>query len=258
MSQSAVTTVSLVSRWFIRPGYEEPASDALRQLADSVEQQEPDTLTYLIHAPHQADVRLQSLPPVDALNVLFFETYRNADAFVRHVNGPVYTGFLRQHGELFVNSNGAPFTFVNFLQTRAGFARNTIQNSARDALAPACVNRHPGVMFEIIANNQATLETFYSKVFDWHYRGGTDGFAYIPFPLQTLPLLGGIGQTKPDIPGYQPGKNFYLLVDDLEAAIARAVANGGSQYVAPVRVDGYEFAMIQDPEGNPVGLIRPF
>jgi hypothetical protein len=26
----------------------------------------------------------------------------------------------------------------------------------------------------------------------------------------------------------------------------------------PASVDGYRFAMIEDPEGNPVGLIEPF
>lgn len=259
MSQSVSTAVSLTSRWFIRPGFEEAVDAALRQLANDVQQHEPDTLTYLVHAPYRGDPRLQSLPPADPLSVLFFETYRNADAFLHHVSGPVFTAFVRQHGELFVASNGKPFTFVEFLETRAGFVRiapTTVSSGAAPQTAAA--NQHPSVMFEIIANDQATLKNFYSSVFGWSYQTGAAGFAYIPFPAQTLPLLGGIGQTEPKTPGYEPGKNFYLRVDDLEAAIARAVANGGSRYVDPVSVDGYDFAMIKDPEGNPIGLIKPF
>ncbi|WP_454738480.1 antibiotic biosynthesis monooxygenase [Cupriavidus necator] len=258
MSPSAPTTVSLTSRWFIRPGCEQAADAALRQLADDVLQHEPDTLAYLVHTPYGSDPRLQSLPPADPLSVLFFETYRDADAFLRHVNGPVFTGFVRQNGELFVAANGAPFTFVEFLETRAGFVRTATAAASLASLPADAVNQHPSVMFEIIAKDQAVLKTFYSSVFGWQYQTGSAGFAYIPFQVQTLPLLGGIGQTEPNTPGYEPGKNFYLRVDDLEAAINRALQNGGSRYVDPVSVDGYHFAIIKDPEGNPVGLIKPF
>ena len=47
-------------------------------------------------------------------------------------------------------------------------------------------------------------------------------------------------------------------VDDLEAAIDRVVMAGGSKFVDPTPVDGYTFAMVKDPEGNPIGLIKPF
>ena len=77
-------------------------------------------------------------------------------------------------------------------------------------------------------------------------------------PARVTPLLGGIGQTEPNTPGYQPGKNFYLRVDDLDAAIRRALEHGGTRYVDPVSVDGYTFAMVKDPEGNAIGLIKPF
>ncbi|MBP0631191.1 MULTISPECIES: VOC family protein [unclassified Cupriavidus] len=258
MSPSIPTSISLTSRWFIRPGCEPAAETALRQLAEDVLQREPDTLAYLIHTPYGGDARLQSLPPANPFSVVFFETYRDADAFLRHVNGPVFTGFVRQHGELFVASNGSPFTFVEFLQMRAGFVRTATAAASIAAPQADAVNLHPSVMFEIIAKDQATLKAFYGSVFGWHYQTGTAGFAYIPFQVQTLPLLGGIGQTEPNTPGYEPGKNFYLLVDDLDAAINRALQNGGSRYVDPVSVDGYHFAMIKDPEGNPVGLIKPF
>lgn len=120
------------------------------------------------------------------------------------------------------------------------------------------MNRHPGVMVEIIARDQPAMQAFYTHVFGWQYRAGSGGFSYIDFPVKLQPLLGGIGQANPAVPGFEPGHNFYLLVDDLDGAIARAVAAGGARYMEPAAVDGYHFAMVRDPEGNPVGLIQPF
>ncbi|HEV2864307.1 MAG TPA: VOC family protein [Pyrinomonadaceae bacterium] len=120
------------------------------------------------------------------------------------------------------------------------------------------MNRHPAVMFELIALDQQKLKDFYSQVFGWSYETGTGGFAYVHFPAEARPLLGGIGQAQAGVPGFEPGHNFYLLVEDLEAAIGRAVEAGGVKYVDPTSVDGYRFAIIHDPEGNPIGLLEPF
>lgn len=119
-------------------------------------------------------------------------------------------------------------------------------------------NRHPSVMFEVIANDQARAKAFYAAVFGWTYQIGSGGFAYVHFAAEARPLLGGIGQANPEIPGFEPGHNFYLVVDDLAATIDKAVAAGGARFVDPTPVDGYRFAMIRDPEGNPIGLIEPF
>lgn len=119
-------------------------------------------------------------------------------------------------------------------------------------------NRHPAVMFEIIARDQARAKAFYTAVFGWSYEIGSGGFAYVHFPVEATPLLGGIGQAQPDVPGFEPGHNFYLRVDDLDAAIERAVAAGGRRFVEPTAVYGFRFAMIRDPEDNPIGLIAPF
>lgn len=120
------------------------------------------------------------------------------------------------------------------------------------------INQHPAVMFEIIARDQAALSAFYRGVFGWSVQSGTGGFEYIHFPRTQPPLLGGIGQANPAIPGFEPGHNFYLLVDDLEATLDRALAAGASALMPVSEVDGYRFAMFRDPEGNPIGLIAPF
>jgi predicted enzyme related to lactoylglutathione lyase/quinol monooxygenase YgiN len=246
--------LSLTSSWYIAPGKEALVLAALQQLAKDVYAAEPDTLTYLIHTPFPGDgSSIQSRPPVTAHSVLFFEVYRNPEAFLSHVNGPVFTKFVAQHGSLFVSSHGSPFSTVEFLTQLAGFTR-TESPSGTDVPD----NRHPAVMFEIIANDQPSLKSFYSKVFGWQYQTGAAGFAYVHFPERTPPLLGGIGQADPSVPGFEPGHSFYILVEDLENAIERAIAAGGSRHMDPATADGYHFAMIKDPEGNAVGLILPF
>lgn len=254
MSAAGAGAVSLTSKWFIRPGCEGQVVEAVHQLAANVRANEPDTLAYLVHTPF-IDEGLQSLPPSGGPVLLFFEVYRNADALFRHLNGPAFKDFVDRYGSLFVQSDGKPFTTLQFLSQQAGFVRET--PLAQTAEPSVDVNQHPAVMFEIIGRDQRALQKFYSHVFGWQYQEGSSGFAYVHFPVRTLPLLGGIGQANPDIPGFDPGRNFYLLVDDLEAAIGRALAAGGTRYMEPASADGYTFAMIRDPEGNPVGLIKP-
>lgn len=119
-------------------------------------------------------------------------------------------------------------------------------------------NQHPSVMFEIIARDQEKLKHFYQRVFGWQYDVGTGGFAYVTFPERRAALLGGIGQANSQQPGFEPGHNFYVLVDDLAATLQAVEDAGGTRSMPPTSVDGYEFAMFKDPEGNPVGIIKPF
>jgi quinol monooxygenase YgiN len=128
--------VSLVSCWFIEPGREAEATAALTRLAGEVLETEPGTLTYLVHSAYQSDQPLQSLPPVDPRSIVFFETYRDADAFLAHVNGPVFTSFVSEHGALFVAANGKPYTTVQFLTTVAGHSRAGSAAPAPNAYAP--------------------------------------------------------------------------------------------------------------------------
>lgn len=247
----------LTSRWFVRPGREAEAAEALSRLVADVRAQEPETLVYMVHMSRPDDGELQSLPPADPASVLFFEVYRDVQAFQRHLNGPAFQGFVTEHGGLFVAANGRPFTVVEFLTMRDGFIRPGQKERAAGAGAVA-PNRHPAVMFEVMAKDQKRLLTFYRQVFGWDYVKGTGDFAYVKFPVESLPLLGGIGQANPTEPGFQAGRNFYLLVDDLAETIAKVTRAGGSEYVPRTSIDGYEFAMIKDPEENVVGLMKPF
>jgi quinol monooxygenase YgiN len=100
--------LSLTSRWFLAPGREGAADQALRALATSVEAGEPDTLAYLVHRPFEGDARVQSLPPGSPHSVVFFECYRDIDAFLAHLHGPIFEAFVRDHGALWTFCAGPP------------------------------------------------------------------------------------------------------------------------------------------------------
>ncbi|MBM3114874.1 VOC family protein [Jeongeupia naejangsanensis] len=258
MANRQSNNVSLVSQWFIRHGSTEQVLSALPDYVQQVKAGEPETLIYLVNTPlpeRSLDSPLQSLPPAVQPSLLFYEEYASEAAFLAHVHGPAFTGFVSEYGRYFVSSDGKPYTTVTFLHREQGFIRG-LDRPAVQAGQVGSQNRHPAVMFEIIAKDQDKSKTFYSEVFGWHYESGSSGFAYVHFPRQLHALLGGIGQSEKGVAGMEPGHSFYLLVEDLQLAIERALAAGGSLHMPITSVDGYTFAMIKDPEGNPIGLLQ--
>lgn len=116
--------LNLISQWFIAPNCEAAVIAALEQLAVEVLAAEPDTLSYLVHIPfEEGSGTIQSHPPSIPRSVLFFESYRTPQAFLDHVQGPVFKNFVAKHGAMFVSAGGHPFTTVSFLTRVAGFTR---------------------------------------------------------------------------------------------------------------------------------------
>lgn len=255
MDSSPVATVSLTSTWFIQPGCEAAVMAGLATLAQTVYAEEPGTLVYRVHTP-LTDPELVSLPPIAPGTVVFYEEYRDASAFLAHLNGPAFTGFTQAYGAMFSAAHGQPFTTVSFLALAAGFTRPA--GRVPVPAPPPLKNRHPSRMFEIIARDQESAMAFYGGAFGWRYERGSAGFAYIHFGAGADQSLGGIGQAVAGVPGEEPGCRFYLTVEHLETTLAAVLAAGGSQLMAPTAADGYRFAMFTDPEGNPVGLLEPF
>ena len=116
--------LSLISFWYLVPERQTEGVVALKQLARDVLAAEPDTLSYVIHVPFtKGGDSIQSLPPSTPHSVLFYEVYRTPEAFLHHLNGPVFKNFVERHGSLFLSAHGAPFTTVEFLSRVAGFSR---------------------------------------------------------------------------------------------------------------------------------------
>jgi len=108
----------------------------------------------------------------------------------------------------------------------------------------------PVIHWEIGASDAAELRRFYAALFDWDITGDAE------YGLVS-PVDGGIGggilQTHQGMPSYM---TFYVGVDDLEAALARAADLGGTTLVTPTSIPGIgAFAMFSDPEGNVIGIM---
>jgi quinol monooxygenase YgiN len=120
---------SLISIWTIKQDSQPQAVAALKRLAKQVQEQEKETLVYLVHTP---DMSQGSMPTPSNLQVLFFEIYKNKAAFLAHVNGPIFQGFVAKHGSLFLSTElkcadggtvSQPFMMAEFLRREAGFIR---------------------------------------------------------------------------------------------------------------------------------------
>jgi hypothetical protein len=112
----------------------------------------------------------------------------------------------------------------------------------------------PVVYFEILGADKDGLRDFYSDLFGWTINSveGTDG-AYQRVAAEPGGIQGGIGA----FPGAPSQVTFYVGCDDLHAAVRRANELGGRTLMEPRPVTGtIESALIQDPEGHVIGLIR--
>ena len=121
---------------------------------------------------------------------------------------------------------------------------------------------HTVIHFEIPADDLDKMTAFYKNVCDWKYHE-------IPEMQYTT-----IGTVPIDEKGMlqEPGVNGgiykrteraqvplnYISVEDVDEFIDRAARNGGrvrstKMYIPRVG----DIAVIEDPEGNPLGIIRP-
>lgn len=120
------------------------------------------------------------------------------------------------------------------------------------------MNHHPPGMFEIMADNQDRLITFYQNLFGWKLEKDSSGFAYIHFSPPHYPVLGGIGQAKKGVPGWEKGTAFYIQVESVATTLDHVADLGGKTVVFSTSAPPYTFGMFHDPEGNLIGLIEPF
>ncbi len=110
--------ISTIARMFIKEGSQAPALAALKELAAQVQQQEEGTLVYLIHTPETSS---PSLPPVSPLEVIFYEVYKDEQAFQAHLNG-AFKKFTECYANLFQTTPGGEiFLMFESINRDAGF-----------------------------------------------------------------------------------------------------------------------------------------
>jgi uncharacterized protein len=114
---------------------------------------------------------------------------------------------------------------------------------------------HPVNWFAITGPNGKTLQSFYSKVFDWALKpldGGGD--MQMVAPVQDG-IAGGIGTSQ----NKQPSVAVYVSVGDVNAYLAKADRAGGKMAMpkTPLPNDMGSIAGFTDPAGNWIGLWEP-
>jgi uncharacterized protein len=111
---------------------------------------------------------------------------------------------------------------------------------------------HPIVHAEIRSADPDATRAFFGQLFGWTYNdGAVPGYTFVdtgvPDALYTaISPLQGDGDLV----------TFFVGVEDIEAAIAKATDLGGRVVQQPVSVPGVLFGLIADPQGHIVGLAQ--
>lgn len=101
--------------------------------------------------------------------------------------------------------------------------------------------------FEIGCRDRQRTSDFYARMFDWKMKPDVNA-TYIR-------TEGDVGGHITSL-GHEPHQYtiFYVMVDDVAAAMDKAESLGGKKLVGPVEIPSGTFAWMADPEGNTIGL----
>jgi predicted enzyme related to lactoylglutathione lyase len=113
----------------------------------------------------------------------------------------------------------------------------------------------PVAFFEIISSDPGRARAFYTELFGWKAEANPEmgGYALVDTGAGEDAIGGGIG---PSTASGDTGVKIYMRVDDLDTYLERVVKLGGKPLVPPTDLPGDygRFAILADPDGNPVGL----
>lgn len=112
------------------------------------------------------------------------------------------------------------------------------------------------VWYELLTRDVDTAAAFYGDVVGWTVQdSGTPGIDYRLFTTAAgIPVAGLMA-----MPPGMPASTWlgYVAVDDVDAAAADFVANGGTQHMPPMSMPGVgRMAMLTDPQGAALYLMR--
>jgi uncharacterized protein len=125
----------------------------------------------------------------------------------------------------------------------AAVTASTVAGAAQATDKGENIPKHPVVHFEIGCRDLAATKAFYQKMFDW--------------PIDEQNQIGDAGLAGHLTSlGHEPYHYtlFYVQVDDVAEAVAKAQSLGGKKVVGPVKTPVGTFAWIMDTEQNMIGL----
>lgn len=109
---------------------------------------------------------------------------------------------------------------------------------------------------ELLSRDLATAINFYGAVFGWEAQGGVDA-PYTEWHLDGAPVGGAMVMPEMVDESVPSNWQIYFAVEDLEASIELAVANGASVHVPPMPAgDIGRFAMLQSPTTEIFNLMQ--
>jgi uncharacterized protein len=111
----------------------------------------------------------------------------------------------------------------------------------------------PVVHFEIGCRDREKTGAFYSELFGWSIAAAGPA-SLIDTQANGPGIHGHISAL-----GHEPHHYtiFYVQVEDIPAALAKAESLGGKTLVPPVTIPAGTFAWFADPDGNTIGLWKP-
>jgi predicted enzyme related to lactoylglutathione lyase len=109
------------------------------------------------------------------------------------------------------------------------------------------------IQFEILGQDQAALQAYYTDLFGWKLDTSNQG-GYGMTDAATTGVTVGVGATRNGSAG---GVTGYITVDDIDATLARATALGGNVVMPKFSPGpGATIALFADPSGNVIGLTQ--
>lgn len=113
---------------------------------------------------------------------------------------------------------------------------------------------NPVVHWELAAKDPQKASEFYAQLFDWKINHHPEMQYWMAHTGGEGGIDGGIMAPQGDAPNFV---TFYVLVDDLDAYLAKAESLGGKTIMGPMPIPGVgSCAMFQDPAGNCIGLYK--
>lgn len=111
---------------------------------------------------------------------------------------------------------------------------------------------NPVIHFEVIGRDLDALQGFYGELFGWKTQPLPEmGYALVE--KEGEGIAGGLG-VSPD--GGAGHVTFYVATDDPQATLDQAVALGGSVVMPVTELPMVTLALLADPEGHVVGIVK--
>jgi uncharacterized protein len=112
---------------------------------------------------------------------------------------------------------------------------------------------NPTKWFEVAGKDRQTLKEFYAGLFGWKMTDAEE-MPYSMIEAGKGGIPGGIGAAPENYPGHV---TFYVEVDDVEAALAKAESLGGTRMMGPDEVmENLTIGLFTDPEGHVMGVMN--